>query len=202
LIGSSKQLVLNQFKDVQGWMTDSTDFGSDWMLYADGNFERARVEIYRHIDSLRQKWAKEWEFFGKAPTTIHQNLLADQYERSLWAGYILAALEGVEKNLAATKAGGRYTGDYLVRKAIEDAILSKLKQLNIVVGETSGGLQEQAKRVAEGSPQAEVDIDGSVDRYREALRLREWAANYMQNVRMVTERTFFPPAQNRTLPKL
>jgi hypothetical protein len=47
-----------------------------------------------------------------------------------------------------------------------------------------------------------VDIEGSVDRYREALRLRGWAETYLKDVRAKTEREFFPPAKERTLPRL
>jgi hypothetical protein len=108
----------------------------------------------------------------------------------------------VEKLVAANKSGGRYTGDYLVKKAIENAIVNKLKELNVVLAETNGGSRDQQQRVTEGSPNAEVEIDGSVDRYREALRLRSWSETYLKDVRGKTEREFFPPAKERTLARL
>jgi hypothetical protein len=194
--------VLDQFTDVQAWMTDSTEFGADWALYAGGDIERARQHIYKHIDGLRQQWAKEWEFFGKKPITVHLGLLADQYERSLWAGYLLERLKNVEK----AGAGGAFsrggTGDMLAKKVLENAIIRKLKRLNVVKWETKAEHDEQQERLKQGSPDAPVVVEGRIDRLSEALRLRDWARTYLKDVPAKTVREFFPPARARNLERL
>lgn len=207
-VKDSKKLVLGEFKKVQQWLNQESEFGEAWLAYTDGNVDLARNQIVSHIEKKRDEWAAKWEFFGKTPIAVSRFLLADLYERAWWATYIIKALTffpyGKEmtpesehfRTLAPLGRGGR--------KLLERAIVDRLRQLNVVWAETPTGVIEQQRRAGQGSPLPEVSIDGAIENEEagEALAAYRWAKNYVQKASAEAAGKFFPPAAPRRLEPL
>jgi hypothetical protein len=207
-VKDSKKLVLGEFKKVQQWLNQESEFGEAWADHARGSIELARTEIVRHIETLRDGWAKKWEFFGKTPIAVSRHLTADLYERAWWATYIIKALTFFPYGKEMTPESEHFRtiaplgrGD---RKFIEKAIVDRLRQLNVVWAETHIGMMEQNQRAGKGSPVPEVSIDGAIenDEVGEALAAYRWAKSYVQKASAEAAGKFFPPAAPRKLEPL
>ena len=213
--------MLQQLRDVQIWMNEGTEFGEAWLTHAKGNAGTARTLIRVQLDKLRNRWADEWEFFGKTPVKITRPFLADQFERAFWADYIHELLDRVmismDKNRSLKprideleKAGlnkleqleelqedwrqgiGHHTW-------IEAPIVNRLKELNVVFAETQKGSLDQANRMNTGDSRPEVRIKGGVDRGKEIDEIYGWADFFLAGMSESTARRFFPPAKRRAL---
>jgi hypothetical protein len=232
LVDESSKVVLDQLLEAQTWMNEGTEFGEAWAAYTGGNAERARMEIRLHFDKLRQEWANNWEFFGKTPKQSVRKLLADQYERGLWAAYIVnlfdQAVEALRKDPRFKELLERLKGrelDLLValeddsgsdprgfgmqvaakfyhKKYVEAAIVNRLKELNVVVAELKPGLADQATREEEGSPRPEAHIKGAVNRGHDIEEIYGWADFFLMGAADESAHKFFPPAKPRTLDPL
>ena len=224
LIDELVAVVLNQIKDVQNWMFEGTEFGEAWAARTGGNLERARMEIRLHIDTLRQEWAKEWQFFGKTPCMIQRPALAEQYERGMYAEYVVKLFDSVleaarraprHKGLVAEldKAGLDTAGELSELEEdwrhgfghhtwVERALVNRLKELNIVFAETRQGKLDQANRMIEGKPRPEVHVKGAVNRGHDIEEIYGWADFFMKGVRDQTAHRFFPAAKSRILEPL
>jgi hypothetical protein len=164
---------------------------------------------------LRQQWADEWQFFGKTPIKINRMLLANQFERALWADYIVTlfdeAINTMNKDPEALQALApahmNQRGDFerlanlgglnskYPSKWIEAAIINRLKGLNVVIAEMVPGLIDQAKRMGDGSPTPRAQIIGSVNREEDIQEIYGWASSYLKTVRQKSVQLFFPPAR-------
>jgi hypothetical protein len=201
-------------------MNDGTEFGDTWLAHANGSVEQARRQIRHHFDGLRKHWAEDWKFFGTTPRPIARALLADQFERTLWAEYIVTVIDETAKAarkdenyltqrmsraefasisklsdvefLAALEADN--STDYHHRKLIEAAIIDRLKELNAVIATTMPDLVGQATRMGGGSPTPTVQIRGAVNRSTDVRDIYKWATSCMRQARPQSEHLFFPPA--------
>lgn len=207
-VKESKGLVLAEFKKVQQWLNQESEFGEAWLAYTGGSKEVARSQIVVHIETLRNDWAKKWDFFGKTPSSLSRMPLAELYERAWWATYIIKALTFFPYNKEMTpESEGFETISQLGRgdrKLLERAIVDRLRQLNVVFAETAAGRVEQGKRTSTGAPQPEVTIGGAIekDEAGEALAAYRWAKNYVEKAAKEAEFKHFPPAKERQLESL
>jgi len=224
LIDESVAVVLNQIKDVQNWMFEGTEFGEAWAARTGGNLERARTEIRLHIDTLRQGWAKEWQFFGKTPCMIQRAALAKQYERGMYAEYVVNLFDNVlegarraprykgrvaELDKAGLDTAGELSGleedwrqGFGHHTWVERALVNRLKELNIVFAETTKGKLDQANRMIEGEPRPEVHVKGAVNRGHDIEEIYGWANFFMMGASDQTAHQFFPAAKPRALDPL
>lgn len=211
-------MVVNALTDAQKWMKIDAEFG-EWAAYTGGNEQRALAEIRFRIQTLRDNWAKEWQFFGQTPKEIAVALLANQYERALWAAYIVEIIQKAisefptkwEVRDKLAKYEYTYTRDlqglenYLNfhrQKLVEAAIVNRLKELNVVLAETTPGKTDQEKRITDGSPRPETHIEGPVDTGHEIEEIYSWAKGFLKSAPGDTANKFFPPAKPRTLEPL
>lgn len=223
-IDESAEVVLKGLRDTQEWMREGVEFGEAWLAHKKGNHEQARIAIRLHVDNLRSEWAATWDIFGKVPRPINRLLLADQFERALWAYFIVqlfdSVIEAVSKNakLQATlqmkgldKAEKLEQLRYLQedwrngighRKWIEAAIVNRLKELNVVFAETDKGKLDQANRMIENAPRPEVHVFGAVDRGVEVEEICGWADFFLVGAADQAAFRFFPPGKQRDLPAL
>jgi hypothetical protein len=71
------------------------------------------------------------------------------------------------------------------------------------MAETTKGQQEQALRIASGSPTPLTAVEGDyIDEQWEIDNVKDWTDVYIQNASDKAERLFFPPAQKRKLKPL
>jgi hypothetical protein len=220
LIDDSAELVRQQMTDAKTWMNQGTEFGETWLAHAKGNVDQARLQIRLHFDMLRRQWAEGWKFFGTTPRGIARGHLAEQFERALWAGYIVSLTDEAAKAarkdenylrqrmspaefasiskrsdvelLAALE--GDDSVDYHHRKLIEAAIIDRLKELNVVIADTQSDLVSQATRMGGGSPTPTVSIRGAVNRSYDVRAIYGWATSYLRMAKPQSEQLFFPPA--------
>ncbi|MBB4256106.1 MULTISPECIES: hypothetical protein [unclassified Bradyrhizobium] len=224
LVDESAEVVLSQLRDVQMWMNQGTEFGAAWLAREKGNVEQARTAVRQHIDTIRMRWAAEWEFFGKTPVKIARHFLADHYERALWADYIH---EVFDRAMAAMSKSPRYKRrvEELAKAGlsdleqlenleedwregfghhnwIESPIVNRLKELNVVFAETNKGSLDQANRMIDGSPRPEARVKGAVDTGKEIDEIYGWADMFLMGVRDTTAHRFFPESKPRRLDPL
>lgn len=197
LLDASAKVVLTQLREAKKWMNDSTEFGHAWASAAGGNTGIARGDIRKHIEDLMDGWGRKWEFFGMVPQPIHRELLTDAYERSLWATHALTVLEQWKGQ------GAHERGHRLIKgEVIEDAIVKRLRQLNVVIGKTDEEYREQVGRMVVGSPGPTVEVEGDVDSRSELFDLGAWAYAFLKALPDDVSRRHFPPARPVPLPRL
>jgi hypothetical protein len=209
-VKDSKKLVLGEFKNVQQWLNQESEFGEAWSAYAGGSIELARTEIVIHIEKLRDNWAKKWEIFGKTPIVVSRHLTAELFERAWWATYIIKALtvfpygkevtpESNDHHMWESLQLGARQG-----KLVHTAIVDRLRRLNVVWADSHTGMTEQGQRASRGSPMPEISIDGAIegDEPGEALAAYRWAKSYVQKASAEAAGKFFPPATPRKLEPL
>lgn len=184
-IEESAKAVIEQFAAIQIWMNQEAEFGSVWMKLSDGTVENARALVRAHILEIRKGWANKWEFFGKSPVPIVRELLADHYERTLWAGYLV-------EQLANTM---------FFDNVAEKAVVNRLKLLNVVLAETNDGRLDQANRMIQGAPRPTMKIDGAIDDIDEWGETEVWAYTHLRNAPLAA-RAFQPESRPRPLPAL
>ncbi|MGD9880585.1 MAG: hypothetical protein AB7F22_17405 [Reyranella sp.] len=204
----SKGLVLGEFKKVQQWLNQESEFGEAWLAFSGGSKEQARSNIVRHIETLRNDWAKKWEFFGKSPSDISRGPLAELYERAWWATYVIKALTFFPYNKEMTPESEHFAtlsqlgrGD---RKLLERAIVDRLRELNVVLAETESGMVGQMQRISTGAPAPEISVEGAIDKEDagEALVTYRWAKSYVAKASAEAAFKYFPPAKVRQLEPL
>ena len=204
----SKGLVLGEFKKVQQWLNQETEFGEAWLAFSCGSKEQARSNIVRHIETLRNDWAKKWEFFGKAPFDISRAPLAELYERAWWATYVIKALTFFPYNKEMTPESEHFATISQLgrgnRKLLERAIVDRLRELNVVLADTESGMVGQMLRVSTGAPTPEVSVEGAIDKEDagEALVTYRWAKSYVAKASKEAAFKYFPPATVRPLEPL
>jgi hypothetical protein len=203
-LGDSSDAVLGQFLEVEKWLIRDTGFGDAWAATANDNADVARVWIYKHFDRLRQEWAKQWEFFGTTPTVPSRGGLAKQFERALWATYILRVYdEEAQADMRKIHVHGKDALYQKVTTVLEEAISDRLRELNVAIAATNTAFYEQRDRyTGEGEPYPSVAIVGKVDEVTEAFALVHWAEDYLKTVQVNTARQFIPPARQRVLQPL
>jgi hypothetical protein len=200
--------VLGEFKKVQQWLNQESEFGEAWLAFSGGSRESARSKIVAHIESMRNDWAKNWDFFGKRPFDISRASLANLYERAWWATYVIKALTFFPYNKELTPEDEGYNtisqlgrGD---RKLLERAIVNRLRELNVVLAETEAGMVEQMQKTSTGAPVPEISIGGAIekDETEEALAAYRWAKSYVTKASAEAAFKYFPPAMVRPLEPL
>lgn len=209
MMTDSAALVLGQIKKVQQWMNQESEFGEAWLADSKGNMEIARASVLRHMQGLRDDWAKNWEFFGKSPAAVPRALLAEQYERAWWATHVIDALTIFPYGKIMNPEDQGWETIFPLgrgrRKILEGAIVSRLRELNIVFAETQSGLIQQMQDASkQGVPVPEVYIDGAVDwdDYGEAVAAYKWAKAFLNRAPGETTGKFFPAARTRQLEPL
>lgn len=199
LINGSAKVVYDQFSLAQRWMNESTEFGEAWLADTDGNEAAAREKIRGYFESWTRVWARKWEFYGTRPQAFDRFRLAKQFERALWAAYLIQRIAStLNEGLVDT---GQHNSRYYLGSRLsvaEEAVVNRLKYLNVVLAETTKGSLEQANRmIQDGAPLPTTEVWGSADFLMEAWNLRDWARRYLVGVRTETARDFFPPAVER-----
>ncbi len=209
-IDESAKTVFDQLDKAKNWMNESTEFGTTWAKRGGGTLGTVQQQIDNHLNKLRADWAAESEFFGRTPNPPQRQLLADHYERALWADHTLHLLtpdvvawvpekprppKTLREILDAIGKPGNTVGN----PVLEETIVDRLKQLNIVLGETVNGRNEQIGRILAGAPVPTTVVEGSVDYKHEAKNLISWAAEFVKKAPTDTERKFFPSASLRKL---
>jgi hypothetical protein len=214
LVEDSAAVVLQQFGEVQRWLNQERAFGRAWSSVSNEDTELARSKIRDHIDLLRKKWSSEWEFFGKSPSKISRDLLAQSYERALWAQYLIEVtraadargdLSWIKVNFATINYGGAALAkdtDFDIPKIIEKSVVNRLKELNIVFAETIKGVMAQSIRSEMGAPKPSAKVEGAVDSIYEAKALANWASEYLGQTATQGQTRFFPVTAARTLSPL
>lgn len=197
LLEESQQAVIKQFGAAQDWMNQHPDFGSAWLTAAGGNVELARVMILQQFEAIRGVWIALWEFYGKEPYPITRALLANTFERALWAGFLLNVF-GEWNDQSYHQRGHRL----IKGRVVQEAIVNRLKQLNVVLAETEIGSADQREQIKQGEPTPLVKIEDDLDELGELRALEGWAKWLMQGARSELLRQFFPPAKQRALPSL
>lgn len=197
LLEESQQSVIRQFGAAQAWMNQHPDFGAAWLTVAGGNVELARVMILQQFESIRWTWVALWEFYGKEPYPITRALLANTFERALWAGFLLNVF-GEWNDQSYHQRGHRL----IQGRVVQEAIVDRLKQLNVVLAETKTGSADQQEKTRQGDPAPLVKIKDELDDLGELRALEGWAKRLMQGARSDILRQFFPPAKQRALPSL
>jgi hypothetical protein len=159
----------------------------------------AQNRIRQHLQSLRDKWAKAWPYFGSDPKPFTQTVLADSFERGLWSEYIGSYFTGYFGKDGFTRADvfSKRLDDMLSEPAnrfhqrpdydslhmdhlgIANALVVELKRLNVVMAETKKGAIEQTMRMAANEGPAPVAaVTDAVDTWDEIRSLWQWADNY------------------------
>jgi hypothetical protein len=223
LIDDSASVVKDQFESVLGWMNHQPDFGQAWLAHTGGNLTAARAAVKARLLELREQWAQKWEFFGTTPTDFNprqypgrRDRLANHFERSLWASYTTRAIRStqaerkeMEKHrnpyawTPAYDRGPEYTWkDPYIGRSVDEKIVDRLKQLNVVMGETVKGIGSQLDQARRGEPYPGVEVKGEVDRATEETALLAWAGEYLKRAPVQSMRDFFPAGVKRALPSL
>jgi hypothetical protein len=197
------KVVGGQIERAIVWMNTETEFGDAWRDFAGGNETRARDLIRAHLQNVRDTWASKWPYFGQKPKPFDRHGMSMRLERMLWAGYLNDYFEDVlgltyDKMMAMTAKAwvddtyGKHGRNFYPKEAQDDlnemyfpsavfdfpdAIVTKLKNLNVIKAETAKGAVAQKERVASGAPHPTVKITDEVDRFGEILRLWGWARN-------------------------
>jgi hypothetical protein len=199
-LAAGTKVVEDQMDDAIFWMQQSPTFGERWAQFSGGNESVALTRIRQHMQSLRDKWAKDWPYFGKDPKPFTPSVLADSFERGLWAEYIESYFTDYFK-----KDGG-FTRDDVFSKRLDhmldepanrfhtrmdyqslhmdhlgiaNALVVELKRLNVVIAETKKGAIEQFTRTgANEGPAPVATVKGDVDSWDEIRSLWQWAENY------------------------
>lgn len=209
LFADSIKVVVGTLKDAKQWMIDDTEFGELWAAYCNFNENNARAAIRARISDLRDQWAKDWQFFGQTPRPVPVPLLANQYERALWADYIVQIFPTSGVPIHHVIERGSYTdytqnlkdlenyADYAGIKWVEAAIVNRLKELNVDVAETERGLVDQANRMIAGEPRPEMHIKGAVNTGHDIEEIYGWAQRFMTHAKAETAHKFFPPGEPR-----
>ena len=224
LIADSAKVVLKQFEAVLIWLAGKAEFGQAWIAHNNGNLTAARASIKSRLTKLRGQWAQHWEFFGTTPTDLdpkrrpgRRDRLANHFERSLWASYTTRAIQSVQaerKEMEKWRTPGTmshyhlYPGpeytwrDPYIGRSVDEAIVDRLKQLNVVMGETVKGVGQQLNRTRIGEPHPGVEVKGAVDRKSEETAVLAWAGDYLKRAPAESVRDFFPTGIKRALPSL
>ncbi|WP_274626690.1 hypothetical protein [Arvimicrobium flavum] len=184
-VDDAAKVVLDRISGWQTWMNNEPEFGAAWMRIADGNMETARALVRSRIEERRKDWAGKWEFFGKSPVAVSRNLLADHYERSLWAGYL----------------GFQLANTMFFDNVAEKSVVNRLKDLNVVFAETDQGKLDQANRMIEGAPRPSMRISGAIDDIDEWGETEIWVFTELKNAPLKSQQ-FQPEAKWRQLPAL
>ena len=187
-------VILERLDEVKKWLNSpDPEFGEIWCAFS-GTTERARVEIVPHFTALRDDWARRWLFYGTNPALVNEPLLAETFERTLWAVYVLN-----------TKVSYTPTGKHssvAVGKDIENAVVNRLKELNVVWAETGKGHWEQMQRIPSGAPTPMTIVDGTIDTRDEVTGLDNWAKEHLKSVPADISKRLVPPGWPRQLPPL
>jgi hypothetical protein len=222
LIGKSAAAVLKQFESVLTWMTSKVEFGQAWIAHKNGNLTAARAAVKSRLYELRERWAREWEFFGYTPPDFdtdksdRRDRLAKHFERSLWADFATRAIRSAQaerKEMEKYRVPGtwspwNYTGpeytwsDPFIGRSVDEAVVDRLKQLNVVMGQTVKGMGSQLERMRRGEPYPGVEVKWAVDRKSEETALLAWAGDYLRRAPAQSVHSFIPPGVKRALPSL
>jgi hypothetical protein len=202
-VDESASVVVKQFTNVETWMNETTEFGEAWAKFGGAD---AKNKIRLHFDGLRNAWAKKWKLFGTNPVPLSKQMLAATIERALWAGYLALALsdpkfsKGPTYTEEAAEAWLGYRSN--LGKVLENTVLKRLKDLNVVKEETIRGLAIQLGHERDpniGAPAPTVSVKDEVDTREEVAGLRAWAEDYLNNLDKEAQLRFFPPARPRAI---
>jgi hypothetical protein len=214
MVEEAAALVNGELKNAKNWMNEREEFGMEWIRYCGGDAERARREIGDHINKLRKHWAVYWEFYGKKPQPIALGPLAHQYERAIWVGHVHSALYGQLRSVSAeahiAEVRRRSRGEGMLGRGegpkakigvrIPNAIIARLKHLNVVLAETDRGAVDQMTRTAsEGAPTPQVAIDDKFDTLGEYDSMKAWVDSALPRMREEASKRFFPEAAPREI---
>lgn len=181
------------------WMTKDPgkpgSFGFEWAVECDNNRERGDRLITDHINMVRRRLADQWYFFGKSPVKANSVILQNVFERGLWASYVL---ENAPDRVWFQSSNGRFRAPIQRGRALPDKIVDRLKQLNVVIGETAQGRAEQRSRDLKGDATPTVLVEGKLDEVSEIAGLKKWARQYFGMVGREAEQ-YFPQGQPRKL---
>jgi hypothetical protein len=223
VIEDSATVVKDQFESVLGWMNHQSEFGQAWLAHTNGNLTLARAAVKARLTELREQWARKWEFFGTTPINFdpkeypgRRDRLANHFERSLWADYTTRAIRSAQAERKEMEKyrnpyawtpyvdrGPEYTwNDPFIGRSVDQEVVDRLKQLNVVTGRTLKGWVAQHDRTKLGEPTPGVEVKGAVDRKTEESALLAWAGDYLKRSPAQSVRDFFPAGVKRPLPSL
>lgn len=192
LLEAGASLVSQQLSDAQEWMNESTEFGAAWAAQHAENQEKARFSIRTHFEKLRKQWAEKWVFYGREPAQISKLALAEEIERSLWAAYVARALESARTYEPMFE-------DASQGNLVDEVIVNRLKELNVVVAETNKGKLDQANRMIAGAPRPDTRVVGDVNYDDEVIAMKKWSEGLLTNLGNQPATKYFPAAKDRAL---
>lgn len=201
-VDDGTQAVADQMDEAVFWMEQSPDFGAAWSALTNGQETPARDLIRQQFQDVRDRWAKAWPYFGQNPKPFDQSILAQEFERALWAGFF----EGYFSQ-AAKKAG--FTFDQVMNKTIDNTlkrqryssilldeappemtsvihsmdvgyqITNKLRTLNVLLAKSAPEIANQQLRTATGeAPKPAGDVGYQTASFDEVRTLWGWARGY------------------------
>jgi hypothetical protein len=183
-------IVLDEIEDAVHWMEHEPEFGHAWAQASGGNETIAMDLIVRQFTTVRDKWAAASVYFGQNPEPLPATLARD-FERILWAAYIDGSCGQVlnrEKIYSEHPYGGGNAAQasaelnrflrVLDGLAFGNAIVNRLKLLNIVIATTEKGKEAQRIWRTKGEDGASVDVEDDVDRLAELKGLWSWARQH------------------------
>jgi len=209
-LADATEVVMKDMDDAIFWLEQSPEFGERWASFANGNESLARSAILKHLQSVRDKWAREWPFFGQNPRPFVQEVLAQSFERGLWAGWINGYLTQFSKEQGFTRERlfskqldkeliNEHVGaspDFAVMIhdfVIGNAIIDRLKNLNVIKAETTkGAIAQLARQRDQSGPAPTVTVRGDIgvaesETLDEIRALWEWSHNYPAEVSVMLQ---------------
>ncbi len=142
--------------------------------------------VEKIVDEQREKWAKEWLYYGNNPPNASTYEMSRKIEREIWAMWILDQ----DFNLYSKQMGG-FQGEVdgtweqpIVegrdRMPFHKLIVEKLIELGVVIPQTSRQFDALNHRNW-GNPNKErpnVLIEGQLDDDNELSEIQNWAKNH------------------------
>ncbi len=141
--------------------------------------------VERMVDEQREKWAKEWLYYGNLPPQTSIVEMSRKIEREIWAMWIIDqefTLYSQQKGSFAGEVDGTWEELYVAGRdglAFHSLIVARLTDLGVVIPQTSRQFADLNERNW-GNPNKEkptVLVKDSVDDSQELDEIQAWAKN-------------------------
>lgn len=142
--------------------------------------------IEKLVDDQRNKWAKEWLYYGNLPPQTSILEMSRKIEREIWAMWLMDQGYRYVEYDAAIVTGEAVSG-YIKRQYVEgrnklrfnDLVVERLIELGVLLPQTSRQLAALNDRNANSSHKEHptVLVRGSVDDAAELEEIQTWAKN-------------------------
>jgi hypothetical protein len=202
-LSAGTNVVRRDIEKAAVWVNQEATFGEAWVNWTGGNETEARNQIRTRLQDVRDTWAARWPYFGQDPIPILEDGLQRRLERLLWAAYLDEYFaKGIGKGALTYENMTRRRTDAWVKAQygrnqsqspreaeretdnlylgfildFPNAIVSKLKKLNVVIAETTKGKTDQKTEAAKYNlPDPYVPVSDDVDTFGELYYLWGWA---------------------------